>query len=237
MLAVQPLGGPPLLQPGHQAAGRAPRLQRSLRLPSPPRLLAKGRPAPAAAKFSHNPGGKRPRDEERAAARPPSAAGHVEGESRLLPRDAGSPPMLLPPPAPLAPLTLTRGFTLASKPEPRPSRAAGAASARAAADVGGAAAAQPTACAVPTWGADASRPRPMLAFAPPTSRGLCWPGSPPTSLRPSSASASCALREPRCPRSCGTRRPANGERSDAEIGKPPPKVGGKESGEPGCQSK
>ncbi|OBS59414.1 hypothetical protein A6R68_09461 [Neotoma lepida] len=64
----------------------------------------------------------------------------------------------------------------------------------------------------------------MLAFAPPTLRGLCRPVSPPTSLRPSSASASCALRVPRCPRSCGTHRPANGERSDAEIGKPPPKA-------------
>lgn len=171
VLAVQPLGRPPLLQPPHQAAGRAPGSSAPCAcLPLPD--LGEGWTSSSRCKVLSQPQGKRPRDGERAAARPPSAAGHVEGESRLLPRDAGSPPLLLPPPAPLAPLTLTRGFTLASKPAPRPSRAAGAASARAAADVGGAAASQPTACAVPTWDADAGRPQPVLGSAPPTSRGL-----------------------------------------------------------------
>lgn len=42
VLPVQLFGRPPRLYPGHQAAVRSPRLQRSLRLPSPPRLLAKG---------------------------------------------------------------------------------------------------------------------------------------------------------------------------------------------------
>lgn len=159
--------------------------------PSP--ALREGRTSSSRRKVLSRPRGKRPRDEERAATRSPFAAAHVEGESRLLPRDAGSPPLLLPPPAPLAPLTLTRGFTLASKPVPRPSRAAGAASAQPAADVGGAATTQPTACAAPTWGTDVCRPQPVSAFAPPTSRGLCPPVSPPTLLRPSSASASSAL--------------------------------------------
>lgn len=120
-LPVQLFGRPPRLYPGHQAAGRSPQLQRSLRLPSSPRRLTSS----SRLKVLSRSGGKCPRDGERAAARPPSAVGHVEGESQLLPRDAGSPPLLLPPPAPLAPLTLTRGFTLASKAAPRPSRAAG----------------------------------------------------------------------------------------------------------------
>lgn len=199
--------------------------------------LSRGLTSSSRRKVLSRPGGKRPSDGERAAARPPSAAGHVEGESRLLPRDAGSPSLLLPPPAPLAPLTLTRGFTLASKPAPRPSRAAGAASTQAATDVGGARAAQPTACAAPTWGTDACRPQPVLSFAPPTSRGLCAlsprlpacaPPPPARPVRSECRGARGAAGRPRQPM---------GSELDAEIGKPLPKVGGKESGGPGCQSK
>lgn len=165
----------PPAAPLPRASGRRA-LTAALTLPAPAfpsSARSKGLTSSSRRKVLSRPGGKRPRDGEHAAARPPSTEGHVEGESRLLPRDAGSPPLLLPPPAPLAPLTLTRGFTLASKPAPRPSGVAGAASTQAATDVGGAAAAQPTACAAPTWVTDASRPQPVLAFAPPTSRGLC----------------------------------------------------------------
>lgn len=42
VLPAQLFGRPPRLYPGHQAAGRSRRLQRSLRLPTTPRLLAKG---------------------------------------------------------------------------------------------------------------------------------------------------------------------------------------------------
>lgn len=231
-LPVQLFGRPPRLYPGHQAAGRSPQLQRSLRLPSSPRRLTSS----SRLKVLSRSGGKCPRDGERAAARPPSAVGHVEGESQLLPRDAGSPPLLLPPPAPLAPLTLTRGFTLASKAAPRPSRAAGAASTQAT-DVGGAAAAQPTACAAPTWGTDACWPQPVLSFAPPISHRLCAfsprppacaPPPPARPVRSECGGAGGAAGRPRQPMGRGL---------DAEIGKPLPKVGGKESGGPGCQSK
>lgn len=232
--AMQPLRRPARFQPGHQAAGRAPRLQRSLRSPPPPGFSAKGGPAPAAAKFSPDPEANVHAAESARQLGLPPWAGHVEGESRLLPRDAGSPPLLLPPPAPLAPLTLTRGFTLASKPA-RPARA------------------ERRGLREPEWPRTWAGPPPLSQSRSPRQRGAltqagrsqCWPSLrplPAASLRP----PACAPPPParpassgglRCQRSCGVPTPANGERPDAEIGKPPPKVGGKESGGPGCQSK
>lgn len=73
---------PPRLYPGHQAAGRSPRLQRSLAPAFPSSALSKGLTSSCHRKvLLSRPGGRRPRDGERAAARSPSAAGHVEGES------------------------------------------------------------------------------------------------------------------------------------------------------------
>ncbi|XP_040613395.1 basic proline-rich protein-like [Mesocricetus auratus] len=98
------------------------------RLP-PPRLPAKGGPAPAAAKFSPKPEADVHATENALPLGLLPLRATSKASPGSCPGTRGSPPLLLPPPAPLAPLTLTRGFTLASEPAPRPRPAAGAASA------------------------------------------------------------------------------------------------------------